>query len=101
MLPIDLPTLEQFRQLSRTRADACVSLYLETTPLSQHSDASRIELGNLLKEGCRQLAEAGLNQSRLAALRETVLDLVDDDEFWRFQANSLAVLATPDHVATF
>jgi hypothetical protein len=28
-------------------------------------------------------------------------DLVDDDEFWRFQAHSLAVLATPDNVRTF
>jgi hypothetical protein len=79
MLPIDLPTREQFRQLSRTRADACVSLYLETTPLSQHSDAACIELGNLLKEACRQLAGAGLSQSRLAALREYVPGRVDED----------------------
>ena len=28
-------------------------------------------------------------------------DLVDDDEFWRFQARSLAVLATPDNARTF
>ena len=28
MLHIDLPTMEQFRELSRTRAAACVSLYL-------------------------------------------------------------------------
>ena len=101
MLPIDLPTTDEFRALSRTRADACVSLYVATTPLSQHTDASRIELGNLLKEAARQLTEAGFDRHRLAALQEGVLDLVDDDEFWRFQAHSLAVLATPDHVATF
>ena len=50
MLHIDLPTTEQFRALSRARADACVSIYLETTSLSQHTDAARIELGNLLKK---------------------------------------------------
>ena len=92
MLHIDLPTMEQFRTLSRTRADACVSLYVETTPLSQHTDAARLELGNLLKEAARQLATAGLGRGRLSILEEPILDLIDDDEFWRFQANSLAVL---------
>ena len=101
MLHLDLPTMEQFRQLTRTRADACVSLYVETTPLSQHADAGRIELTNLLKEAVRQLEPAGLARGRLAALQDQVLDLVDDHGFWQVQANSLAVLATPDHIDTF
>ena len=101
MLHIDLPTMEQFRALSRTRADACVSLYIETTPLSQHTDAARIGLNNLLKEACGQLAEGGTNKATIAAIQDPILDLIDDDEFWRFQANSLAVLATPDHIDTF
>lgn len=101
MLHIDLPTTQQFRALSQKRADACVSLYVQTTPLSQHTDASRIELGNLLKEACRQLEEGGLHRERVAAIREPILDLIDDDEFWRVQANSLAILATPDQEWTF
>lgn len=101
MLHIDLPTMEQFRALSQIRADACVSLYVETTPLSQHTDAARIELHNLLKEACTQLAAGGTDKATIAAIQEPVLDLIDDDEFWRFQANSLAVLATPGHVDTF
>ena len=101
MLHIDLPTMEQFRELSRTRAAACVSLYVETTPLSQHIDAARIELHNLLKEACRQLAEGQAGKATIAAIQEPILDLIDDDEFWRFQANSLAVLSTPERVLTF
>src|SRR5690606_32657343 len=38
---------------------------------------------------------------RLAALGEQIDDLLDDDEFWRFQAHSLAILATPDSIRTF
>jgi hypothetical protein len=98
MLHIDLPTTEQLGALARSRADAWVSLYVETTPLSQHTDAARIELANLLKEAMRQLESADLARGRRAALQNQVLDLIHDDEFWRFQASSLAVLATPAHL---
>jgi hypothetical protein len=49
----------------------------------------------------RQLETANADKRRVAALMEHLDDLVDDDEFWRFQARSLAVLATPDNVRTF
>ena len=101
MLHLDIPTSDQVRRLSEMRADACVSIYLPTTPLTQNTDASRIELGSLLAAASRQLEDADFDKRRLSALRELVLDLVDDDEFWRFQAKSLAILATPDHIDTF
>lgn len=101
MLHLDIPTLEQFRQLAGQRADACVSIYLETTPLSQESGTARTELGNLFRTAAGQLTESGFDKRRLAQLQEHIDDLVDDDEFWRFQANSLCVLATPDAIRTF
>jgi hypothetical protein len=101
MLHLDIPTSAQFRRLSEARADACVSIYLPTTPLSQEADAARIELGNLLKVAVTQLEDAAFDKRRLATLREHIEDLIDDDEFWRVQANSLAILATPDQIRTF
>ena len=101
MLFVDVPTLPEFKMLNRVRADACVSIYLTTTPLSQNTDASRIELGNLAKQAQDQLETAGFDKRRLAALMEHFDDLADDDEFWRLQANSLAVLLTPDRIRTF
>jgi hypothetical protein len=83
------------------RSDACVSIYLETTPLSQQTDAARIELGNLVKEAGRQLAEAGIAKASIEAVREPLEALDLDDEFWRFQATSLALLATADQLLTF
>ena len=101
MLHVDVPTLPEFKALSGLRADACVSIYLKTTPLSQEAGASRIELGNLAKQAREQLEASGFDKKRLAALMEHFDDLIDDDEFWRLQANSLAVLATPDTLRTF
>lgn len=101
MLYVDVPTRPEFKALNQIRADACVSIYLKTTPLSQNSDASRIELGNLVKQAREQLRAAEFDEGRLALLMEHFDELADDAEFWRLQANSLVVLATADSIRTF
>jgi hypothetical protein len=42
------------------------------------------------------LEAAGADKRRVAALAESLDDLVDDGGFWRFQARGLAVFATPE-----
>ena len=101
MLYVDIPSLADLKSLAAHRDDICVSIYLPTTPVSQEAAGDRIELKNLAKEALRQLEKAGADKRRVAALMEHLDDLVDDDEFWRFQARSLAVLATPDNARTF
>lgn len=101
MLHVDIPTLPEMRALMAARADACVSIFLATTPQTQHVNASRIEFGNLSRLAKRQLEEAGFDKRRLAHLDVGLADLEADDAFWRLQANSLAVLATPDSIRTF
>ena len=101
MLYVDIPTRSEFSALVGVRADACVSIYLKTTPVTQETSASRIEFGNLICEAQSQLEDAGFDKRRLAALVEQLNDLIDDDEFWRLQANSLAVFATPEKLQTY
>ena len=90
MLYVDIPTRSEFSALAGARADACVSIYLRTTPVTQDISAARIEFGNLIREAQKQLEDSGFDKRRMAALSEQLSDLVDDDEFWHFQANSLA-----------
>lgn len=101
MLHVDIPTRSEFSFLTKARADACMSIYLETTPVTQDVDASRIAFGNLVREGRDQLEEAAFDKRRLELLLEQLRELGDDEDFWRFQANSLAVLATPDSLRTY
>ncbi len=101
MLYVDIPTLPELRALAETRADACVAIYLPTTPLSQASSASRTELKNLSSTAIRELEGAGFDKRRLAGLDEQLAELGEDDAFWRYQAHSLAVLVTPDTLRTF
>jgi hypothetical protein len=91
MLHVDLATADELKELVEERADACVSIYLPTHAVTQHTDVDRLE----------QLRSHGLDKARKASLEEQLRDLGDAYEFWRFQSSSLAVLATPDRLRTF
>ena len=101
MLYVDIPSSADIATLAAHHADVCVSIYLQTTPVTQETKRDRIELKNLAKEAIRQLHAGGAETRHAAAIAEQLDDLVDDDEFWRFQAHGLAVLATPENVRTF
>ena len=101
MLHVDIPSRSDIERLVAVRAPACVSIYLQTTPLTQQAQGDRIELKNLGRDALDQLRALGADRRSVASIEEAVDDLVDDDEFWRFQANSLAVLLTPETARTF
>jgi hypothetical protein len=101
MLYVDIPDRQTLRSLIGTRADACVSIYLPTTAHTQDIDRARIAFGNLTRTARTQLEDAGVDKRRVLQLLEAFEHLAEDDEFWRFQSRSLAVLATPDRILTF
>ena len=99
MLHVDIPTRAEIEGLVRTRGPACVSVYLPTTPLTQHTQADRVALKNLVEEAVRQLAERDPRTVR--PIEEALLEVVDDDDFWATQANSLALFADGAGLHTF
>ena len=66
MLYVDVPSEADLTALAEHRAEASVSIYLPTTPLSQQAAADRIEFGNLVKEALRQLREGGTDKRQIA-----------------------------------
>jgi hypothetical protein len=78
-----------------------VSIYLPTPPETQNVTLNRMSFGNLTRTALEQLDAAGFNKRRRADLQEQLLALNEDDDFWRLQANGLAVFATPDSLRTF
>lgn len=101
MLYVDIPTRPELTGLVAARGPAHVSLYLPTTPETQHIEAARIGLGNLLREAEAQLEAAGTAKRTIWPISEQVQDLIDDEEFWRLQANSLAVFVTPEGLRSY
>lgn len=101
MLYVDIPTDKELEKLVAARGDAMISFYLPTTPETQNIGQSRTELGNMLKTAEAQLQEVGTPKRTIWPILEQVGDLLDDDEFWNFQANSLALFVTPDSLRAF
>jgi hypothetical protein len=79
---------------------ASVSIYLQTDPAAT-GVAERIELKNLASEAARRLREEGTDRAEIRAVEDELADLHDDHEFWRYQARTLAVFATPRALTTF
>jgi hypothetical protein len=99
-LHTDVPTRGQLSALIAARDPSSVSIYLPTNP-SSRGEAERIELGNLVAEAAGQLRDAGAARCDVDAVEEEIADVAGDAECWRYQARSLALLATPASLMTF
>lgn len=101
MLHIDLPSREECQALAQHRRMPSVSIVLPTTPVTPDTDVDRLQLRALAEEAIAQLEAAGTERGAVADLQEALADLIDDDAFWRFQARSLIVYATPESLLTY
>jgi hypothetical protein len=101
MLHVDIPSREEYSSLADLRSDACISIYLETSPLRQQLEASKIQFSNFIKDALLQVANQGLNKRRIILLEEQLCSVLEDPSFWDLHARSLAVLATPDCIRTY
>jgi hypothetical protein len=101
VLHIDLPSRTEIESLAAYRGAPAVSIYLRTSAVTEHTGADRIELKNLLKEAVAQL-EAGETDKRMIwPIEEAVTSMIEDDDFWTYQANSLAIFVTPERALSF
>ena len=101
MLYVDIPAPSDIAARATFRGEGCVSIYLRTTPVTPQAKGDPIELKNLARRAAEQLEAAGTDKRSCAAIAEQLDDLVDDHEFWRFQAHSLAIFVTPQNLRTF
>lgn len=101
MLPVDIPSRAELEKLIEVRSPACLSVYLPTSPLTQESQHDRLVFKNQIREGREKLEAAGAGADAIKAIVEALEDIEDDGEFWRYQAHSLAVLATPERILSY
>ena len=101
MSRIKMPAQSELLRLADIRSDIAVSVYLETSPMTQETEYCRIELKNFVSDAYRALEESGYDKRRVAALRAHLDEIVEDEDFCRFQSNTLALLTTPDSIRSY
>ncbi len=101
MLPVDIPSRQEIQNLTEFRAAAVLSIYLPTSPLTQETQHDRLVFKNQIREGLAKLELIGVGSDDLRAISDALEEIEEDDEFWRFQAHSLAVLVAPEKTITF
>jgi Bacterial archaeo-eukaryotic release factor family 11 len=100
ILPTDIPTRAEIDRLLDHRAPSSVSIYLPTD-LASNGEPERIEFKTLAGQASSQLRQAGTRGKVIREFEDEIEDLYDDEEFWRYQARSLAAFATPEWLITF
>jgi Bacterial archaeo-eukaryotic release factor family 11 len=100
LLHTDIPTRAQVSRLLTSRNAASVSIYVPADPVSANV-GERIELGNLAADAVVQLGDAGIAKRDVTSIEQEIGDLIEDEKFWRYQARSVAIFATPDGLTTF
>lgn len=101
MLHTDIPTEPEFRGLDAERGARILSLDLSSHHAGHAGDERRSNpLKNLVTEAISQLEDAKANKRKVAAIQALLMELHDDDVFWAYLADGLAVFGTPDEVRT-
>jgi len=72
-----------------------VSIYLPTHSAGREVRQDAIRLRNLLSTAAKRLAAAGRRAPEVDALLQPARKLIDDEEFWRYQEQGLAVFVGP------
>ncbi|MFE5285880.1 hypothetical protein ACFRAQ_13035 [Nocardia sp. NPDC056611] len=97
MLHTDVPTRGEIKALAAEAEPWSVAIYTPTVADTAAPDQNRIAFSNHVRD-----ALGGIDDRHArAALQEEFDDLVDDEDFWRFQSNTLVALATPERVRTY
>lgn len=100
MQPV-LPAQADLRELTSHRDEACVSIYLRSSPIPRESDESRIALKGAVAHAERELKEKGIDPEQLREIIGPLEDLDDDPDFWTDQTRGFAIFAAPGFLRVF
>jgi len=97
MLHSDIPSQAEVRRLAAIEGQTCISIYTPTEDDIQDPGKSRIEFSNQVKSCLEQIDD----HKERVTFEQAFDELVEDEAFWRYQARTLVVLATPDRLRRY
>lgn len=82
---------DELKTLIEKQGGPCISIFMPTHRTGRQVLQDPIRFKNLLRKAEEQLREQGVRSTEANALLKSTYLLLEDNEFWRHQSNSLAV----------
>ncbi len=89
-------TMEDLKRLTAVEGEVCISMYMPTDPSAATTDEQRIRFKNLLRRAEKTVQERAPKNKQLVEMIEEGRRLLENDYFWRYQSDGLAVFIAPD-----
>ncbi|MDJ1370368.1 baeRF11 domain-containing protein [Gulosibacter molinativorax] len=106
-MSIDIPSAEEFANLTKHRNVASVSIYVSAAAngdggaVVHDTEAVRLALRSATSEALRELAQIDVPKSDRDAIAAHVHTLESDRDFWASQARTVAVFVSPEGLSAF
>lgn len=98
---MDQITKDDLKELMKKQNGLCVSLFMPAHRALPETRQDPIRFKNLLAQAERNLIDAGLSSSESGELLRPAQQLLNDAEFWRHQADGLAIFLAPGKFLNF
>lgn len=88
-------TKEEFQDLAKFDSNPCISIFIPTERAGKEvlNEKDRIHLKSQWKKAYEKLKDMGLSQDKIDKIGKPVVDLIEDNNFWRHQSDGLAIFA--------
>lgn len=88
-------TMEDLKRLMDIENEVCISMYMPTAPSADTTDEQRIRFKNLLRQAEKTVQERAPKNKKLGEMIAEGRRLLENDYFWRYQSDGLAVFIAP------
>ena len=93
---MNLLTRQDLTALMEQRDDCCITIYLPTYRAGAETQQGRIRLKNLYNQAETLLLAEGWRSPEAEELLQPIEDLINDNNFWQYQRDGLAIFLAPD-----
>jgi hypothetical protein len=89
-------SVNEIQQVVEVSKKPCLSIFMPTHRAGEQIRQDPIRLKNLIREAEAKLNDAGTDIREMRDLLQPIQKLLDDDFFWKYSSDGLAIFSSPD-----
>lgn len=101
-MEMEVMSLKKFDELAALKEDRCISIYIPTHRAGAEVEGDRIRFKDEVKVVKKELTETyGMREDEVEELLSPARKLIDDELFWHYNGDGLAVFLSREHQKAF